>query len=589
MAISVNFGTNNAYTITLDWEQVSQSITGNTSSVKFTCTIKSNGTASFHGYGKSDTLTVGGKTYKPAHGDFTVPAGGSVKLWDYTATIAHDSDGSFKSKVISCGVLIDTTFSSSGYVGTVTATGTITLDTIARASSISVSALTLEQYNNATITTADSSFRHDIYLKVGDVSKCIKYDTAGGAVKLWPEIEQFAPAITSAASAKGTLTIYTFSAGRASLGSKSYDVTVKVPSSAAPTVSLGWANISYYNEGTAAAGIAAFVQGYSKAQVTFDASKITLQYGASVKSYKISCGGITDGASPYLTGVLTGTSAEIVCTVTDSRGYTASETLDIVLLPYSKPKLADISLYRSDADGAADSAGLCIYAKAKLTYSALDGLNACPLLGFFRLQAGSYPESGTEMQSGVGALLTEAAANTSTYVAKIVATDSLGNSVSYEATIPTDSVAFHIRDGGKGAAFGKYAESDNLLEVDWDLKVNGNLTVPGGFVQQKLLWENDSPSSSFDGQTVSVDLSSYDMYEIIYGPNTSYYTREMSMKARVGKGMVLIGLWADTDRIFHRGVTAASGGLTFGNAWENKANNNAYCIPIAIYGIRGVK
>lgn len=103
-----------------------------------------------------------------------------------------------------------------------------------------------------------------------------------------------------------------------------------------------------------------------------------------------------------------------------------------------------------------------------------------------------------------------------------------------------------------------------------------------------LLWTNNEPNVEFASQTVEVDLSGYDMYEVIYAPSTAYYTREMSMRARVGKGCILIGLWADTDRIFHRGITAASAGLTFGNAWDNKATNNAYCIPIAIYGIRGV-
>lgn len=684
MAISVSFGSNNVYTITLDWTQVSQSITGNTSSVKFTCTIKSNGTASFRGYGRTDTLTVGGKTFKPAHGEFTVPAGGSVKLWDYTATIAHDVDGSFKSKAISCGVLIDTTFSSSGYVGTVTATGTINLDTIARASSISVSALTLEQYNNATITTADGSFRHDIYLKVGDVSKCIKYDTVGGAVKLWPEIEQFAPAITSSASAKGTLTIYTFSAGRASIGSKEYEVTVKVPDLAKPDVSLGWASADYYNSGTPAASIAAFVQGYSKAQIVFDADRISLKYGARLKQYKISCDGVTqNGTGPYLrTGVLSGTSAKIVCTVEDSRGYTASETVTVGVLPYTRPTLTGISLYRASSDGSAASDGTRIYAKATLKYSDLNGLNACRLNAYYRAQSGSYGDA-IQLESDVGAIIMDSAAINQTYVAKIVAEDNLGNAASYEATIPTDSVAFHIRDGGNGAAFFKYAEKDGVLEVNGALELVEALEIASGgtgvnslpdlnqlvfghglgagvrayptkpgiyrsigtdifsnmtqthstygvlvimqatyamhlyvdssntvFVgrsgdtfaeptswdcltdrtSMKKLWTNSNPANEFAGQTVSLDLSEYDLYEVIYAPTTSYTTREMSVTARVGKGCMMVGVWADTGKVFHRSATGSSStGITFGAAYADKASNNTYCIPLAVYGIRGVK
>ena len=34
-------------------------------------------------------------------------------------------------------------------------------------------------------------------------------------------------------------------------------------------------------------------------------------------------------------------------------------------------------------------------------------------------------------------------------------------------------MAFHIRDGGQGAGFGKYAEEDNLLDVAWNVRSRG--------------------------------------------------------------------------------------------------------------------
>jgi hypothetical protein len=39
--------------------------------------------------------------------------------------------------------------------------------------------------------------------------------------------------------------------------------------------------------------------------------------------------------------------------------------------------------------------------------------------------------------------------------------------------IPSESVDFELREGGKGAAFGKHATKENLLECEWDAKVNG--------------------------------------------------------------------------------------------------------------------
>lgn len=107
-------------------------------------------------------------------------------------------------------------------------------------------------------------------------------------------------------------------------------------------------------------------------------------------------------------------------------------------------------------------------------------------------------------------------------------------------------------------------------------------------VTETLLWQNASPTSSFDPQTISIPLAEYDMYKILYAPSTGYSTREMSMEARAGSGCVLIGMWADTDSIFHRSVSSSTTGLSVANAYANKEKNNAYCIPLAVYGIKAV-
>lgn len=481
-SIAKNFGSNDAYTVRLELTAAEPSVENNRTALHFACWLVSNrASATFTGQARTDTLTVAGVTLHPNHGYYVLPGGGSVLLWQSDVTVSHDSDGSFSEKAVSCGVMIDTTFSSSGYIGTVTAEGTMTLTAIPRASSMSVGELTLGTTGSAAITAASAYFRHDIYLTVGGASVCLLYDRqGGGSVGITPSIGDFAPQITDAAAKTGTLTLYTFDANRNALGSKNYDVTVKVPSSAAPSVASGWALAAYDNAGTAAASIDAFVQGYSRARVNFDPSRITTRYGATVKGYRIVCAGVTATEAPYLTGVLSGTTAAIVCTVEDSRGYTASETLTVTIYPYRAPALSSVSIYRAQEDGTADRAGLCIYARAVLTYSDIGGRNPCAMTGYYRTQSGSYPGEGTAMTSGEGTLLTRTAAATSSYVAKIEARDSLGNMAKYEVTIPTDNVTFHLKEGGQGAAFGKYSEEDDLLDTAWSLRVRKNMTVDGG-------------------------------------------------------------------------------------------------------------
>ena len=69
------------------------------------------------------------------------------------------------------------------------------------------------------------------------------------------------------------------------------------------------------------------------------------------------------------------------------------------------------------------------------------------------------------------------------YIALLVLTDSLGNSARYEENIPTERVAFHLKEGGNGAAFGKVAETEYVLELaeDWELK--GGKKAGAGILQ----------------------------------------------------------------------------------------------------------
>lgn len=408
--------------------------------------------------------TVSGGVYASVSGDW-------ILMRSLIVTVPHNDDGT-KSVTLSGAVWGP---SGTGYSGRSTeGSGTVTLNTIPRASTLSCGALTLGSKSACTITPAAEGYRHDLYLTAGGHRACLLHDVRGGTYQISPNLSDFAAYITTAKSVTGTLELTTYNAGwTAALGVKTLSVQVLVPASCGPSVSSGWASAAYYNAGTAAAGIAAYVQGYSKAQVTFSDQKVTTRYGATIKGYKIACAGVTVSSAPYRTQVLPGTAASIVCTVEDSRGYTASETLTVTLLPYARPKLSSLSLYRSDADGTADKDGTCIWARATLSYSAIGGRNACTLKGYHRTAGGSYGD-GTAMESGVGLILTAAALIGQSYVAKIEAADSLGQTARYEVTIPTADAAFHLRAGGKGAAFGKYAEADGVLDVAWDLRVRGD-------------------------------------------------------------------------------------------------------------------
>src|SRR5699024_11104970 len=55
--------------------------------------------------------------------------------------------------------------------------------------------------------------------------------------------------------------------------------------------------------------------------------------------------------------------------------------------------------------------------------------------------------------------------------------DDMGEHAEIAFPIPTANAAFHLKDGGDGAAFGKYAEKSKTLELEeeWDFLYKGEV------------------------------------------------------------------------------------------------------------------
>ena len=93
----------------------------------------------------------------------------------------------------------------------------------------------------------------------------------------------------------------------------------------------------------------------------------------------------------------------------------------------------------------------------------------------FKTAGGSYG-SYTNIANGASSRLS-GFLPTQSYQIEVSAIDSLNRSTPIEVVIPTENVAFHLRDGNNGAAFGKYSEKANTLECAWDAEFAGKVTV----------------------------------------------------------------------------------------------------------------
>lgn len=93
-----------------------------------------------------------------------------------------------------------------------------------------------------------------------------------------------------------------------------------------------------------------FIQSYSYLYVTPGVA--TAKNGASIVKYAATCNGVTysntTGAALNLYGIAKPGPLDVVVTATDSRGYTVSNTQQITVIPYARPKVSAISLRRTN-------------------------------------------------------------------------------------------------------------------------------------------------------------------------------------------------------------------------------------------------
>ena len=101
------------------------------------------------------------------------------------------------------------------------------------------------------------------------------------------------------------------------------------------------------------------------------------------------------------------------------------------------------------------------------------------------------------------------------------------------------------------------------------------------------LWNNASPASTFNKQTVSLDLSKYQMVAIEYRFNTTDDYRKMYI-GNVGSTMAL-DVVSTSGYLGWRSAAVSTTGISFSAATYNgNSNVVGYIIPVAIYGIKGV-
>ena len=331
--------TNPGYTVRTDWSSVA---TTSTRKSTITCThYLVCGSGWDLGIGsRTNDCTVNGESKSFTSSSISTSGGTTHKLGTTTHTVEHDADGKKT-------VTANTTFSmaatiSGSYVSTIKATGTMVLDDIPVASTLSANDGILGTSQKLTINKADSAFTHTITYKCGSAS-----GTVPNATKTSADYVTWAPLLSLASQSPGLSTVtvvYTIDTydGDDKIGSSTLSVDYTIPDSVIPSCSIAVSDPMGH-----ATKYGAYVQNKSKLKVDITG---TPAYSSPIKSYYATIDGTPYYTSSFTTDVIKDWGPiSIEASVTDERGRTGTNAASVTVLEY-KPPTIELIAGRANSD-----------------------------------------------------------------------------------------------------------------------------------------------------------------------------------------------------------------------------------------------
>lgn len=462
----------------LSLEQIGQSITNNTSKVRIKWTSQQTGSSYNNAPGDKAYyyITINGGTETEHTVAFTLPQNTTKTILDTTLTVSHKADGTGSIKV---RTWMDTEISA----GVITQTKTLTLDTIPRASAVSApSTGTLGTALKITIDRKSANFTDKLYYKIGSKSavRLTGYDGTAGTYSWTPPVSLAANAPNSTKLA-ATIICETYN-GTAYVGRSECAVTLSIPASVVPTLSVAVSDPT--NVKTNYGGY--FVQLRSKIKVTITGTGIQC---STIKAYSIKVGRTQGTGTIYTANAKTGTtdflqlagSAWVTCTVTDSRGRTATWSKSYDVTPYSVPTISAISATRCTQKGTASRAG----EYGKVTFTAAITPLSNKNTAAYKVQ---YREYGTEAWTSVTPTIPEAdkyapknittifpADTNKRYTVRVVATDAFSTSNSSMRDISASFALFHWAKSMLSVGIGRLCDKNRSLQIGLNTYIDGEL------------------------------------------------------------------------------------------------------------------
>ena len=443
-------------------------------------------------------------------------------------TVTHKSDGSLSGYV---KLRFDAPGTSGGWSPGTTDLNTdwTACTTIARASSITVSGSQLGSGVSVTIDRKSESFTHKIEYKFVESAWTTASSNATTSTSFTPPVS-LATQIPSAEVGALTVRVTTFN-GSTQIGNPvTKSINLKVPTNIVPSLS-GLTQSRIDNGVPSSWGV--YVKG--KSQVKITASGASGIHGSTIVGYSISGPGLSVNASSGTSEVLSSTGTlTYTCTVTDSRGRTASKSVSINVVDYTYPNIS-ISAERCTSDGTKSTNGT--YLRVVITFgcASVSGKNS-----IVSKSCSCNGVSNSSFASGTAFVLAANCSIGNHYTVSASIKDALGNTAIASAEITTSFRILNVNKKKTGLAIGKFSEKD-AFEVNMDsyfLKnIKSGITVEGSIATNSNLTAKGGIST--DGNlTAKGDINLPKLLSKIYPVGSVYITYN-----NVNPGTFLGGTW----------------------------------------------
>lgn len=392
-------GSYRGYTLRADWS-ATQNSAGNYSDVTVRHTLVIDSAYSLNIASRSNTCSVGGVSQGYTSGSIN-QKGGSVLLGTTVHRVSHNADGT-KTAQLTDTFNINATIDGKK-VGSIVASGSISLDRIARNATI-VTANDFTDETNPTLTYSNpSSFSCDVSIEFagGSITRSGAISVASGSYTMQltdSERTTLRNASKNSQTLKVTYVLKTTIDGTAYYSRAERKMNVV---DAAPE--LG--DVSYEDTNAATVAVTVdksrIIQNHSALTVTIPTAMA--KKGATIASYAIAFGGVTKkvqkAGAVSIGTVDVSYSQALTVTAKDSRGFTASQSVQVTVDDYSAPT-AVIDLHRLN------NFEPTTYITASARYSHLNGKNAVTISAKFKKVSDSSYGTQIELEDSIQSMVT---------------------------------------------------------------------------------------------------------------------------------------------------------------------------------------